>query len=529
MPREHVERVLEAAFDKLIFIVAPFGCGKTSAVISWIVTHGHKSVWLNLSENDNSKDLFFERFAEAVFLLLEEENAGYLKDPVYISDPGAYILNMAARAVQSDGEIVFVIDNFHHIKNMELLRFAKDFTDTLLGRMRVVLISREEIPSIYNDLTLKGYICTVSFRELRFTLEETEDYFKTNGCDISKVDLAQLRDDMDGRPSIMNVVVSNFRGGSISCGEALYECLRHFLETEVWTGFDQNIQEFLLKTSVLEIMSPSSCRMVTGVSATLPILKWLYQNSFFMTRLDEDDTYQYYHVFRDFLMEKLDGASIEASELYQKAGWWLYERGDYERSLPYFFKGHDLYGINAVLKIVNSSNMPLEEFLELTDCIMTLDPEELKPYPVIVARMALVHYLKGNVEGMQSLYQMLLKWSEPGVLPVSWEDYGEYLWKIGWLCYMDPAEPTRANKKHIEHSNYSLYVPHLKEAHFARMAVLTFPSYLRGMRDYGDDGLFDLVLILKNTESGKASFLEEEESIWVSYLIFAKNIDALRI
>lgn len=524
LPRKGITRIIDnASRDEVVFIVAPYGFGKTLAVVSWLRERELQAAWLNLDKKDNSRAAFLTCLTSAVLPLLQKQ-AGYhdlFTNPEYMEDQQSFLQKAASEMTLNNGENILVIDNFHFISDRKILRFIKDFIYSLLINWRVIIISRAEVPSVFNDLMLKRHICLITSRELSFSLEETADYFKINRCVVPEQSIKQLQVDTEGWPAALNVILTVSRGGPVGYGEAARNYITIFFETEVWDNLNENIKDFLLKTSILETLTPSSCHAMTGIGETLPILRWLFLNGLFISKLDEKDAYRYHRVFRQFLLDMLQSSRIDEQSLYKKFAWWLYERNEIEQSFLYFFKAGDLYGLSQGLRALNLADIGIEKYLELTSCITELDATDMKPYPIIVARMALIYFLLGNVSKMQSLYHIFLKWNDTGELQIAPEDYAEYMWEAGWLCFLDPAKPTRANKKNLEWCNYRYYVPHLKELHLARGAVLSFPSFFRGLRDYGDDGLFDTEPILEQIALGE-NILVEEESIWKTYLILAE-------
>lgn len=486
LPRNNISRIIDnAPLNTAVCIIAPYGCGKTLSVVSWLRENGRQAAWIDLSQNDNSEDILLNYLTSAMLSFIPEQYGDFLTDHEYLKDPQAFLREAVFQASQNDREKTLIIDNLHFIHDVELFRFIKNFIYSLLGTWRVILMSRAELSPVFNDLMLKGHICLITPTELSFSPAEMADYFNMNGCSVSQSDIQQMRNDTEGWPAALNVILTVSRGGPIGYREASRDYVIGFFETEIWEGLSENIKDFLLKTSILEKLTPSICHAVTGIGATLPLLKWLLLNGLFISKLDEKDSYCYHRVFKDFLLYKLSLSDIDERELYMKVAWWHYERDEIDQSFPYFFKAGDLYGLSQVLKIINPANMGVDGFLELTSCITTLNIFDLKNYPVIVARMALIQYLMGNVAEMQALYKTFIEWIDPGVLQISPEEYAEYIWEAGWLSYLNPAENLKNNKTHEKWANYKEFVPHLGKLHLDRSAVVRFyPSMLRGVRDY---------------------------------------------
>lgn len=525
LPREEVENILETTSkNEMVYIVAPFGYGKTFAVLSWLRKHNCKTAWLNMHKNMDSEDDFLAYLTAAVLSLTgrQHDDFAFMNSPEYKKNPRAFLREAALQTKHNRQEKILVIDMFHFIASLEVLGFLKEIIYMMLGTWRIVVISRAELHPIFNDLILRNHVRFITIKELSFSEKETKDYFLINGPNKTEKDIRIILEETKGWSAALNAVLTVPGGNLKGSNEIIRTYIMGFFETEIWGNLNRNTKEFLLKTSILEILTPASCRAVTDESATLSILKWLYANGLFTSKLDDKDTYCCYHVFRNFLEEKRSTSGIDVSELYKKYGWWLFEQEKIEQSFPCFWKAGDLYGISQALKILNPAHMDIEDYLKMVGCITQLHTEDLKLYPTIISNMALIYYMKGELTKMQSLYHTLLNWNDAGMLSIPLEDYALYQWEIGWLCYLDPDEPTRANKKHLEWINYEYYAPEIKNLHLGRNSVLMFPSFFRGMRDYGDDGIFDTQLILERIERGEKNVLDQEEAVWHTYLILAE-------
>jgi len=485
LPRKNIAAIIDSAsMDEAVCLIAPYGCGKTLAVASWLKERNRHAAWVTLDETDNSEAAFFASLSAAVMRLSGWQGIAddILSAPQYIEDPQDFLWNAIETAERSACDKILVLDRLRFICAPALLRSIKELISTLLGRWRIIITSRSDLPSVFNDLILKRRICLVTLKELCFSADETAEFFSLNGCPASRQDIMWIHSETEGWPASLNVILTISRGGPVEYGEAAREYVTGFFETEVWNELDDNIRDFLLKTSILDTLTPASCNAVTDIGSTRPILRKLFVNGLFISRSNESK-YRYQNVFRTFLRYKLDTSGLDEKELYKKTAWWMFEKAEYEQAFPYFFKARDMHGLGRLFSIINSADMGLERYLELTSCVTSLKIEELYGYPLIVAKMALIHYALGNIAEMQRLYGIFLEWIEPGALELSPEEYVECVWEAGWLSYLNPAEPMLGNK-HEEWFNYAKYNQDLQALHHSRATVYRFPSMLRGIRDY---------------------------------------------
>ena len=80
-----------------------------------------------------------------------------------------------------------------------------------------------------------------------------------------------------------------------------------YLTTEVLDRQPADVQEFLLRTSILDQLSAGLCHAVTGQADAAGLLERLSRDSLFVTPLDDHDAwYRYHHLFAELLRAQLE-------------------------------------------------------------------------------------------------------------------------------------------------------------------------------------------------------------------------------
>lgn len=485
LPRSTIASVIDgASLGEAVCLVAPYGCGKTMAVLSWLKGHGLDAAWLTLDDSDDSEDALLTSLTSAILRFSGRDTDDLTDDPNFCRDPGAFLRDAVMAAETMYNDRVLIIDNLRFLRDPRALSLLKGFIAGLLGRWRIILISRNELSSTFNDMLLKRQICLISHTELNFSAEEIEKFFNMNDCSATEQSIEQIRDETEGWPAALNVILILSRGGEADYGEAARGYLRDFFETEIWDGLSDDKRDFLIKTAVLDRLTPASCNAVTDLGATRPTLRWLFVNGMFVSMLPERDAFRYHRVFRVFLLEKLAVSGINVVKLYDKVAWWLFEKERYEESFSYFFKAKDYYGLSRVFRILNPTFLGMDRYIELVRQVAEWDVYDLRDYPLIAARVAMIHFLTGDLDEMDRVYRLMLSWEPPGELRVSPEEYAEYMWELGWIGYLNPAEPIEKNDRHSEWIQYAEREPALQMQQNLRGAYIRNHSVLSGHRDY---------------------------------------------
>ena len=75
-----------------------------------------------------------------------------------------------------------------------------------------------------------------------------------------------------------------------------------YLAEEVLKRQPDEVQEFMLQTSILEHLNGDLCEAVTGYKKSQEMLETLHQKNLFVISLDDEQKwYRYHHLFADLL------------------------------------------------------------------------------------------------------------------------------------------------------------------------------------------------------------------------------------
>jgi LuxR family maltose regulon positive regulatory protein len=92
---------------------------------------------------------------------------------------------------------------------------------------------------------------------------------------------------------------------------------------------DPDVQQFLLRTSVLDELTADLCDAVTGSANSHAMLGRLGERSLFLIPLDgSGERFRYHHLFADVLASQLRSTDpTEAAAVHDSAAQWLIDRG----------------------------------------------------------------------------------------------------------------------------------------------------------------------------------------------------------
>lgn len=346
---------------KLILVTAPAGYGKTTLLVDWLhnqLEDNPVSTWLSLDGGDNNPVQFWVYFFSALARLpgfkgsqvieaaltdLQSSNPPVIK--VLLTELVNAVMHLA-------GPAILVIDDLHLITRREIhddLLFLVENLPLSPNRLQLVISSRQDPPWPIARLRSKGELLELRINDLRFDHTETSMYFK-QALDIplSSEQINSLDERLEGWIAGMQMAVLSLQGRDVIIDFIEQFSGRHryildYLIEEVLNQQPQEIQEFLLRTSILDRMTESLCEAVCfgepsagPRSKTFPggpakfdswttnHLQQLETKNLFVIPLDDNrQWYRYHHLFADLLRQRLrvDHPGLE-KKLHLRASVW---------------------------------------------------------------------------------------------------------------------------------------------------------------------------------------------------------------
>jgi LuxR family maltose regulon positive regulatory protein len=342
-----------------LLVCAPAGYGKTTLLTAWIADIKKTSqrdnlivCWLSLDEGDNDPIRFLS------YLVAAFETAG-----IGVSAEAQTILQSTTRlpiqtvlaVLINDLEkpanpIYLVLDDYQFISNKAIHEGMAYVLDHLPSNVHLVIATRSDPPIPLARLRARGQMSEIRAGDLRFSYEEAVCFFnQIMGLSLTLEDITRLEERTEGWIASLQMAAIALRGIPQSNHSELSLFVKNFsgsnryildyLVEEVLSRQPQEIQDFLLRTSILESLCGSLCDIVTGVrslksegevSSSQQILEYLERSNLFLISLDSDrQWYRYHHLFasllRSRLRQSLDAKSVQ--EFYLRASRWYESQG----------------------------------------------------------------------------------------------------------------------------------------------------------------------------------------------------------
>jgi LuxR family maltose regulon positive regulatory protein len=350
VPRRQLITQLKAGIHgKLTLISAPAGYGKTTLAAEWLREAQVPVTWLSLDEADNDPARFLS-YLLAALQVIDEQAGKDTRTLLQAPEPpsqDSLMTTLLNELTAIASPFILVIDDYHVIQTLSIHQLSTFIVEHQPGQMHLVLLTREDPPFALSRLRARGQITEVRQEDLRFTTQECVEFLEdVMGLKLSKSDIAALERRTEGWVAGLQLAALSMRGR-----DDLEHFVREFtgsnryvldyLAQEVFDRQPKEIQDFLLKTSVLERLCASLCDAVTERVGSQELLENLEQANLFIIPLDQSRTwYRYHRLFRDLLRHRLSAQDVtNLSALHHQASSWYEKHNLFQDAIEHALAG----------------------------------------------------------------------------------------------------------------------------------------------------------------------------------------------
>jgi LuxR family transcriptional regulator, maltose regulon positive regulatory protein len=334
-------------------ICAPAGSGKTTVVTQWLCRCGWPTAWVSLDARDNTPPRFFAYLIAAVQTILP----GVGLDALSLLDlPGAsldeIVTVLANDLTGSSKPFLLVLDDFHTITNPAVHQALDLLLDAQPPRMRLVLITREDPALQLARRRARGQVVELRQEDLRFSQPEALAFLNESmGLGLTTEQAQALEARTEGWIAGLQMAALSLQRAPeterfIRDFSGSHRFILDYLMEEVLARQAEEVQRFLLETSILERMNAGLCAAVTGRAhgEAQKLLEGLAKANLFVIPLDEErQWFRYHHLFNDLLLGRLQTEDASNSAvLYRRASDWYEQNGDPRLAVEYALKAQDM-------------------------------------------------------------------------------------------------------------------------------------------------------------------------------------------
>lgn len=373
------EKIAQGLSGPLTLITAPAGFGKTTLLASYIAGSGMPVAWLSLDKNDNQEGRFLNYLAAA---LNEADHAIGSKAVQMLASAQPAQAEVVLTSLindldRTDTEIVLVLDDFHSISSQAVHDIVRFFLEHCPRTFHLVIVTRSDPPLPLARLRAQGLMTELRTADLRFSKTEAAQFLNDiMGFQLDTGSIAVLENRTEGWIAGLQMAALSLRNREnvsefIEGFSGTNRYILDYLLEEVLTRQPQEIQRFLLYTSVLERLTAPLCDYLLEINETAkpgddgspqsevpsnhqstPVLAYLERANLFLTPLDDERTwYRYHHLFTDLLRARLHQVQPNLIPLLHiRAATWLKREGHIAEAIHHLFATDEMDQAAALIE-----------------------------------------------------------------------------------------------------------------------------------------------------------------------------------
>jgi LuxR family maltose regulon positive regulatory protein len=339
--RPRIHRLLEDAVRRpLVAVSAGAGYGKTQAVYYFLRQYGAATTWIQLSERDNLGARFWENFARTI-MLYDKRFAERLLEVGFPETEDQFMryLSISEDEIPFNEKNVIVFDDFHLLESESVLRFIRRSIRLPFPNLTTIVISRTEPDVNIVGLLSKGLVVSVGEDDLRFTEEETAQYFQSLGVPLTSRSLVNVYKDTDGWAfaiSLIGLFLKKAPSREQEARAAMKLNIFKMIEDEVFLAASEKLRRFLICLSLIDHLSADLVPLLAEDKSLVDEMKKI--NAFIRYDI-YTQAYLIHQLFLDYLRQKQDVLTEEEKRgAYLKAARWC-DANDYKMdAISYYEK-----------------------------------------------------------------------------------------------------------------------------------------------------------------------------------------------
>ena len=325
-----------ATARKVAIISAPAGSGKTSLLRAWADAQGarRRLAIVQVQRDQQDAQQFWLDLLDAVRgASAVAGRAGRPAGTPEFNGPAMADRVLAELAGAPAGTTV-VIDDLHELNSPEAVAQLTRLLTSLPPSVHALLTTRHDLRLGLHRLRLVGELAEIRAADLRFTENEARLLLDAAGIALSESGVARLHQRTEGWAAGLRLATISMAGHPdperfVAEFSGSDRTVAEYLIAETLERQPADVQDLLLRTSLLDQVNGELADLLTGRSGSERILLALADANAFVVALDPERTwFRCHHLFGDLLrLELRRTLPAEVPALHRRAAGWFIRQG----------------------------------------------------------------------------------------------------------------------------------------------------------------------------------------------------------
>ncbi len=389
--RERLLKKLDNLTQPIVILHGTVGYGKTVLMSQYVSLYEIPCAWYHLDTMDNDMRTFLEYLTVALksiwkdFSFSAEEyiQSGTMLPIERIAmDFTACMNELLQHPEYSRRKVAIVLDDFQAIENLDIFFFISRFMTYALKNLRLFIATKSRLPEFAAAHLVRDEAGIVSMEELAFNWDEVSNVLeKILHEDIPPGISGNIYKKAEGWPAGTMFMAQYLKraGGAGKFvdwdGIGGATLIQHYIMNELFRKLPYDIQQFLIKTSVLDELCVSLCNYALNMTNARSTLNYLIQENLFILRIDKSSGYYRYHsLFKMFLAQSI--FPEQKKEILDRAASWYLKNGNTDRALECWIQNDNRDEVEKYYKRFAPVLMREKQDGILQRCRAYLSPEE---------------------------------------------------------------------------------------------------------------------------------------------------------
>ena len=393
VPRSALVRQLGRAGQTIVFLSGPAGAGKTTLIDQWAAVDPRPHQMLRLAAQLDDPAVLADAVIEAMGTLGPPERVA--RGVVTGQEPtfSSVVLPGLARLAASRGTpYVLVLDDLHLLRNPDCTRIVRTLADGVPAGSVLALLSRQSSPRWLARLRAENRLQEITTQDLAFDTGELATLLASLEVSLSAEAQESLLRRTEGWAvalyleglALRRAGPDSVRAHPSAAGDLTFA--RDYIEDEILDPLTAPCRDFLVRTSILEEITPGACDAVLGRTDSAVMLDTLCRRTPLVAAIDSQrSAYRYHHLLhetsRSVLTSTLDASSI--AELHGRAAFWFRRQGDIDATVRHASRAGDIEAAadviwpNVVMSVTRGQPDRLARWLD------DLPEDDVKAQPLL--------------------------------------------------------------------------------------------------------------------------------------------------